>query len=476
MNLWLSGIRAMLARHARVWADTWAVRKELEPPRRQPGEREFLPAHLELTETPVSALPRWSARLIILFALTALVWSCVGQLDIMAVAPGKTIPSGYSKTIQALETSSVRAILVKNGQHVRAGEVLMELEGVGSEADHTGSLQALRAAKLSRLRNLALLEAVQNRTPPMLNVNASAGEFEENDLAQAANLVQNQYLTWRTQQEQTQAVLRQHRAEKDSTLAQIRKLEGVLRIETRRTADYGRLLETRAVSGHDYLEQESRLITAENDLKSQRGRLREIEESIRHSQEEERLLTHTLQRDTLDALRQSKELIDRLTAETDRTLQRRQFMTLRAPINGTVQQLSAHTVGGVVMEGQAIMVIAPEKSSLEVEALVANKDIGFVRADQQVVVKVESFPYTRYGYLTGKVKSISLDAVENEQLGLVFAALISLDDDTLIIDGRKVRLGPGMNITAEIKTGKRRVIDYLLSPLRTKTEESLRER
>ena len=141
-----------------------------------------------------------------------------------------------------------------------------------------------------------------------------------------------------------------------------------------------------------------------------------------------------------------------------------------------VQQLSAHTVGGVVMEGQAIMVIAPEKSSLEVETLVANKDIGFVRADQQVVVKVESFPYTRYGYLTGKVKSISLDAVENEQLGLVFAALISLDDDTLIIDGRKVRLGPGMNITAEIKTGKRRVIDYLLSPLRTKTEESLRER
>ena len=131
----------------------------------------------------VSALPRWSARLIILFALTALVWSCVGQLDIMAVAPGKTIPSGYSKTIQALETSSVRAILVKNGQHVRAGEVLMELEGVGSEADHTGFLQALRAARLSRLRNLALLEAVQNHTPPTLNVNASAGEFEENDLA-----------------------------------------------------------------------------------------------------------------------------------------------------------------------------------------------------------------------------------------------------------------------------------------------------
>ena len=105
----------------------------------------------------------------------------------------------------------------------------------------------------------------------------------------------------------------------------------------------------------------------------------------------------------MDALRQSKELIDRLTAETDRTLQRRQFITLRAPINGTVQQLSAYTVGGVVMEKQAIMVIAPEKSSLEVEALVANKDIGFVRADQQVVVKVESFPYTRYGYLTGKV-------------------------------------------------------------------------
>lgn len=151
-------------------------------------------------------------------------------------------------------------------------------------------------------------------------------------------------------------------------------------------------------------------------------------------------------------------------------------MTIRSPVDGTVQELATYTLGGVVQAAQKVMVIAPYDEQMEIEALVLNKDIGFVEIGQEAIIKIESFPYTRYGYLTGKVKSISHDAVMHDQLGLVYTALVSLDKNTLNIEGKTAHLVAGMNVTAEIKTGKRRVLDYLLSPLQTKIDESFRER
>ena len=151
-------------------------------------------------------------------------------------------------------------------------------------------------------------------------------------------------------------------------------------------------------------------------------------------------------------------------------------MTIQSPVNGTVQELSIYTIGGVVQAAQKMMVIAPDDNHMDIEVLVLNKDIGFVEPNQDAVIKIESFPYTRYGYLTGKVKSISHDAVSHEQLGLVYTAVISLDKYTLNVDDKTINLTAGMNVTAEIKTGKRRVLDYLLSPLQTKLDESFKER
>lgn len=149
---------------------------------------------------------------------------------------------------------------------------------------------------------------------------------------------------------------------------------------------------------------------------------------------------------------------------------------MRAPVAGTVQQLAVHTVGGVVTPAQALLVVVPSEDALEIEATVLNKDIGFVRPGKDVIVKVDSFPYSRYGYLTGKVVSVSHDAAQDEQLGLVFPARVKLEWATLKIDGISARLNAGMSLSAEIKTGKRRVIDYLLSPFQQHTTEALRER
>lgn len=169
MGIRWQATKEFLQRYTTVWRNVWAVRAQLDPPKRDEDERAFLPAHLELTETPLSAAPKWAARLIMLFALIALAWALIGKMDIVAVAQGKTAPDGRSKTIQSLETAVVKNIAVKNGEAVTTGQILVELAGIGSDSDYTQSLQALQAARLTKLRQEAVLSAVKQRQSPVLN-------------------------------------------------------------------------------------------------------------------------------------------------------------------------------------------------------------------------------------------------------------------------------------------------------------------
>ena len=511
MGMRLQAFKEFIQRYGSVWKQVWAVRDQLDPPKREQDEREFLPAHLELTESPLSAAPKWAARLVILFALIALLWAIFGKLDIVAVAQGKTSLGGRSKTIQALETAVVERINVKDGQTVKKGEVLIELAGIGSDSDYNRSLEALRAAYLNKWRSETLLAAIENGHSPRLSSSIdtdtqdSGANNKENTAASAANnlqaasvtqnlkqqiiasipqsavieaqtLVLNQYQAWATKDQQLASVKEQRIAERASTQAQISKLAAMTQIEGQRVSDYRELVAQDYLAKHSLLEQESKYIQAKNDLASQQSTLQQIAQAIKQAEDERILNTQTIKRDTLDVLRQANEQIGQLEPEAEKAEQRKKLMTLTAPVDGTVQQLATHTIGGVVTAAQPIMVIVPSEDKLEIEAIVPNKDIGFVQAGQEVVVKIESFPYTRYGYLTGKVKTVSFDAVENKDLGLVYTAIVSLDHDTLSIEGKPVRLDAGMNATAEIKTGKRSVISYLLSPLQTKVDESLRER
>ena len=143
---------------------------------------------------------------------------------------------------------------------------------------------------------------------------------------------------------------------------------------------------------------------------------------------------------------------------------------------GVIQQSTVHTLGGVVTSAQPLMVLVPENHQLELDVMILNKDVGFVRPGQPVEIKIDSFPYTRFGTLSGEVKYISRDAMEDQQQGLVFPARIQFNRDTLIVEGKPVRLSAGMAVSVEIKTGRRRVIDYLLSPLQQYQSEAMRER
>ena len=475
--MFFSALRSFLSRYITVWRNVWAVRHQLEVPKRTADELAFLPAHLELTDTPVSAAPKWTARFIMIFTLLALLWSWFGKIDIVAAASGKTISGGRSKTIQPLETAVVKAVYVHDGQHVKQSERLVELEAIGTDSDVTQSEQALQAAQLSKLRYEAILNALESHTLPHIDtISAHSLGLIDTDIQAAQLLAQNQYQAWATQDAQLQSVLRGHQAELQSAKAQEQKLIAVGTIEQQKTTDYKQLKADNFISEHAFLEQQSKSISNQNDLKSTRSQIQQIQAAILQAEQNQILNTQNLKRDTLDALRQANEQIDQYHGQTEKAKQRQQLMTIQSPVNGTVQELSIYTIGGVVQAAQKMMVIAPDDNHMDIEVLVLNKDIGFVEPNQDAVIKIESFPYTRYGYLTGKVKSISHDAVSHEQLGLVYTAVISLDKYTLNVDGKTINLTAGMNVTAEIKTGKRRVLDYLLSPLQTKLDESFKER
>ncbi len=479
MNLWRQGLSDLSKRYCAILKEAWKVRKELDAPIRQADEHAFLPAHLELIDTPVSALPKWIGRLIMLFLLLALAWAWFGKVDIVAVATGQITPSGRSKTIQPVETAVVKQVYVKNGETVQQDQLLMELVAMGVEADYSKSEEALKAAKLSQLRQRALLKAMDSDSHPILEADEqTTALFGENHslFTQEQLLAHSQYVSWKAQKQKLEATIQQRQAEIKTTEIEVKKLGEMQKYGKELRDGLKQLYHQKHSSKQEYYAQEYQYIELINNLNAQRSRLNELTAGLTQANEEYRYYVESFRRDVLDQLRTANDNVAQISFEVAKSKERQQFTTIRSPVDGTVQQLQTHTIGGVVTTAQPLMVIVPKEDSLEIEAMISNKDIGFVKVGQEVVIKLEAFPYTRYGYITGKVKTLSFDAIQDEKLGPVFAATISMDKSHLIIEGKTVNLMAGMAVSAEIKTGKRRVMDYLLSPLRSTVEESMRER
>lgn len=469
----IAALRDFMVRYGRIFRSAWSVRDKLDPPQRTDDELAFLPAHVELTDTPVSPASRWVMRTIMAFFCVALLWACIGELDIVAVAPGKVVVSSRTKVIQPAETAVVRRILVRDGQAVKRGQLLIELDATAAAADYAKAGEALVNARLSELRLAAIAAALDSGGEPEL---AADEALPQARVEAARRLASSQVAAYQARRHNLEAAISQRLAELQTVQSLVGPLEETARIAKARSDDYAKLVKDKYVGRHDYLLREQERIAAERDLAAQRSRLDEIRSAITGAREELRVLVTDTRQQTLDGLRQAREQVAQLNPEVDKARRRDTLMQLRAPVDGTVQQLVVHTVGGVVTPAQPLLAVVPSDESLEVEATVLNKDIGFVRPGQQVTVKVESFPYTRFGYLTGTVETVSHDAAQDEKLGLVFPARVRLGRSTLNVDGVEVRVTPGMALSVEIGTGKRRVIDYLLSPLVRHGSEALRER
>jgi hemolysin D len=458
--------------------------------------REFLPAALEIVETPASPAGRMIAGTIILFFAIAVGWSIIGHVDIIATAQGKIVPTGRTKTTQPLEAGVVAAIHVQDGDKVRAGDILVELDRTVTQAERRRVAQDLMLSRLDVARLSALrdsFEALAALHPMNAPDGAAPAEITRTRAtlrAQAAEQLSK--VAGVTQQ------IEQKRAEAQSVQAAIAKIDATLPL-LEETADIRRKAkEIQYGNQIAYIDAETRRLDQQNERIVQSRKLVEIE-AARLALEQELAQTKSgFERQVLSDLADAEKKAEEFAQDFIKAERKIEEQVLRAPIDGTVQQLALHTVGGVVTPAQQLMVIVPADSQLEVEAMISNRDIGFVNPEQPAEIKIDTFNFTRYGLIHGKVTSVSQDAIVRDKLAdkqngakpagalaetsepagqeFVYSARISLDQMQMHVEDKMVNLAPGMAVTVEIKTGTRRIIEYLMSPLLRYRQESLRER
>jgi hemolysin D len=456
----------LLARYRAILAAAWAARDELAGPRRLADEAAFLPAALSLQATPAHPAPRRAALAICALFVSVLAWSILGHVDIVAVAPGRIVVSERTKTLQPLEASVVRRVLVKDGDSVTTGQVLVELDATNATADGASVNEQLAAASAEALRAQALMTALATSRPPVLT------SAEPRDQAQLQ--AEWQDITARLAKLSAEQARRQ--AERATVQELIHKLEATLPIAYQREADFKSLADRGFMASHAGQDRTRERIEQERDLAAQRARLNEANAALKETEQARAAYLAETRRALSDREAQASLKRQQLTQERSKAEQRSRLTQLTAPVAGTVQQVAVHTEGGVVTPAQVLMVIVPKDAQVTAEVVIDNKDIGFVTAGQAAAIKLETFPFTRYGTVDATVKSVTADAVNDDKRGAIFPAVVTMNTPAIQVEGKRINLSPGMNVTAEIKTGRRRVIDYLLAPVQTAVSESLGER
>lgn len=468
------------------------VQKPPQTCSRHRADMEFLPAALEILETPASPVRVAVLWFICLLALLTLIWGWFGKFDIVATAQGKIQPVDRVKIIQSLESGKTRAVPVKSGTVVKAGDIVIALDDTELQAEETakaGTLNALMAEIVRRTTLLTLVTDWKTRGPqdrPAIVIMPTLA-FPES----VPNPLQ--------MREQTvfEAELRAILTSLDSLDAQIAQRQSEIDGLTETTAAQATLVETLG----ERVDMRSKLVLSKSGSKAQVidavqehqeavSALAERQTDLRTAQAALVVATAEIVKllDTVAADHATRKLeaehrIDELEQEIIKIRKRRELLTTRSPVDGTVQLSSITTVGQVIAPNTELMRIVPADAALEIEAFLPNRDIGFVAQGQPAVIKVEAYPFTRFGVLDGRVKRVSTDAVpepEAQQMestvsqnasatiptgnvprvqNLVFPVTIDLDGTKLMVEGRPMPVAPGMAATVEIRTGQRRILE-----------------
>lgn len=430
--------------------------------------REFQPQLVRLQELPPSPLGRRMLWALLAFLAGMLAWAIFGRLDIVAVAEGRLVPDTYLKIVQPADAGVVKEILVREGELVRQGQILMRMDAALSEAD----LKILATDFQNKRLSLRRIDAQLADTPLTRRADDPPELFAQ---------VQAQYLANR---QAYQSALAQERALLDKAKSDLaaaraikRKLAQVLPYYREQEAAYARLEKGGFAGRLMVTDKQRERIEKEQDLRVQDAVIASAEATI--AQEQRKIAQigadyrRQLRTERVDVANQ----YERAAQELAKQEHRRGYLELRAPQDGLVKDLATHTVGTVASPGTILMTLVPRDEKLRAEIWVRNDDIGFVREAQPVKVKLAAFSFQKYGMLEGSVAQIGADAAEQDDARrLAYRTLVNLKTQTLDAGGVTYRLSPGMQVSAEIHLGTRTVLEYLLSPVQKAFQEAGRER
>lgn len=433
---------------------------------------QFKPSIVEVQDSPASPFGRAVAWILCLIIFIAILWSCMANIDIIAVSQGKIVPVGNTKIIQSNIDGTIKSIKVKDGSYVKKGDILIELDTESLSADLNSLIKQFEAesVKLRRSNSMLLyidkgliekpkyedLKSINNEMQQLLFIE------EYKDLESSLNMLQDS--------------LNQKNHELNNINKNIEHYTKTLDMMKDRSRRIKILLDKDMASKMEYMEFEEKQIREQNELDNLNSKknqtlsiINEIKEKIIFTKIENKK-KHLLQ------VEESFNLINRINEEIQKNKVVTKYSNIKAPVSGIVQELKFHTVGGVIEMAQEVLKIVEENSDIEVEAFILGKDIGFIKKGLPVAVKIDSFLFTKYGVVDGIVENISEDAISDEKLGLIYKTKVRLLEKEINVDGKKIKLSYGMGVTAEIKTGTRKVIEFFLSPITKAANESIRER
>ena len=460
-----------LGHHWRVIREALAEEKARTATRIAPAEPDFLPAALEVIERPVSPTGRLTAWALLVGLLLTIAWLSLGRIDIVASASGRIVPTGSVKLVQAATSGIVRGIYVRDGDMVRRGQPLIDLDPTMSGAEEEQATRALQAAQLDVARNQAIADAIAGRgmhfAPPP-GTDPLVAETQR-------RLIEAQVNSTMASISGLAAATSASLSEAQGAGQQIRKYDDTLPIIDRELRNLDELDRYGLIP-------RQRLFEMRRQRRSELGdrdvavaqRSRALSDAEKFGQQRTQARAEALRQALADLAKAQSDAALR-SEEVTKARQKSRLQRLSAPVDGTIQQLSVHTVGGVVEPVKPIMIVVPQ-DSLVVDAKILNRDVGFVRLGQDAVVKLEAFPFTQYGTVPGRILSISPDAVDDRKLGPIYMARIELLRSAIQADGREIALSPGMSATVDIKTGQRSILQFLVSPIDRARAEAARER
>jgi hemolysin D len=428
---------------------------------------EFLPSKMELLEKPSPFLSHLILKVIYLSIIIGFLICYFGTVDIVAVSQGKIIPSGNIKIIQPLNQSVVAKIHIKEGQLVKKNDILVSLNAVDWQKDIEIYIDQEKEKKLE----LDRLEATVSLKPFDYKKN-----YDKEIYLREKYIYESEKLEFSSIMQSLLDGIEQAQEDVKRQEFIISSIKNKMPLLKEKHDIYKSLLSEKIASkskAYGYMEE---YIETSQKLKALKKERMQLVNSMQSAIEQRNSKKSEFKKNKYIELSKVKSELSQIKKQIEKLTEKSKQQDLKSPIDGRVTQLAIHTEGGVVSPAQELMKIVPLNQNMYAEVMLENKDIGFVYEGQKVNVKLDAFPFTKYGLITGQISNISQDAIVDEQKGLLFTAKVKLDKQSIAVNGNNINLIPGMSLSAEIKTGKRKIIEFFLSPVMQHIDESMRER
>lgn len=433
---------------------------------------QFKPAIVEIQDEPASPTGRIVAWSICSLILIAIVWSSLAEIDIIATAQGKIVPVGNTKIVQSHIDGTINKIYVKDGDFVKKDDLLLDINSDVYIAEKSALEKSLFAENIKYNRSKAMINYLANKENKELETIPNAYLSTEMQIM----LFEQEYRDLESNLAMLEDSLTQKKHELENVKINISNYKKTVALTEIRSKKIQGLLEQKISSEMEFMEFEEKRIKEINDLESLKSKEKQLIANIKELNEKITYAKIENKKKHLVTIEESLNNINRIKEDINKNEVMIRYSRIYSPVNGYIQEMKFHTLGGVLEQAQEILKIVEDKSDIEVEALISSRDIGFIKNGMDVAIKVDTFLFTKYGLVHGKITNISGDAITDEKLGLVYKTKIKLNEKFIKVDNRNVQLSYGMSVTSEIKTSKRTVLEFFLSPITKALNESVKER